>query len=61
MERRRRILARTRSSLDSHAGGFLVTHLTDHDDIRVLTQNMTQGIDKIHAFFRGHLHLADAA
>ncbi len=46
--------------LNRHRRRFVIAHLADHDHVRVLPQDMPQGVDKCHSFFGRNLHLADA-
>src|SRR5690606_38581174 len=39
---------------------LLVSHFADHHDVRVLTQDTSQGGGESHADVRTHLHLVDA-
>ena len=43
---------------DADMGGFLVTHLTNHNNIRVGTQKCPHGRGKIESYFGFHLYLA---
>ncbi len=46
--------------LDGNTAGFQVAHLTDHDDIRVLTHDGAQRPGEIQADGRLDLNLVDA-
>ena len=48
------------SGTDTDFCGFRVTHLTDHNDIRVLTEDGTEGSGKGHARLGVYLNLVDA-
>ena len=46
--------------IDGDAGGFQIADLTDHDDVRRLTQNGAQGAGEGHSDLGLHVHLVDA-
>ncbi|MCY1542393.1 hypothetical protein D9M68_781390 [compost metagenome] len=46
--------------LDSDFGGFQVANLTDHDYVRVLAQEGTQGLGEVHALLGIDVDLVDA-
>src|SRR5207253_2811202 len=48
------------SSFDGNIGGLVVSNFTHHHDVRVLTQNRTQGGSEIETDIVAHGHLIDA-
>ena len=48
------------SSLDGDLGGLVIANFTDHNDVRVGTQNRSQRVGERQSRLRIHLHLIDA-